>query len=505
MNRLVLLYQTINRTIQTRSNLILGSLILLGFLRQILVLLAYPPAHGADSMVYFLYAERFAGADILIGSETAYPFYPMLIWASFYALGTIYVLIAIQFVMAVAIAPLYFAALLPYQPIVALISAIVILFDFQTAIVFSFTSTEPIYIFLLAVTIWLCLKALADTQGTHPNYLLLLGLVVALLVLTRPVGRFLVLPVLVLLLLKYRSLKPLLWISISFTLVIVAQIVLFQVFFREGDALASGDSMLAKIMIANPQWVAVTNGENSEVYLEALNGCDDHLFYCISEDSGSWEQGMRVITGAAGETAREHITDIVVAIFQNTNSFMKMSGQQYAGLDTPSQVQCSKTTYAEELSTRSGVMQTTWGWALPDFSEETLRKISTSAQRISVAMCPSAWLPNLTAEQWVDTFANTYRILDRNSASLLYMIMLILVLVVGELRRRYFFPIALVGSFLLNHALISAIAFNVQPRYVLVTNPLRHILLVFLVFSLTTLLAQGFDWLSGKGIKKAIG
>ncbi|MBZ0309600.1 MAG: hypothetical protein K8I82_26285, partial [Anaerolineae bacterium] len=59
---------------------------------------------------------------------------------------------------------------------------------------------------------------------------------------------------------------------------------------------------------------------------------------------------------------------------------------------------------------------------------------------------------------------------------------LTLLVLVVPWARRYWLPFLTAMAFLFNHALASAVLNNVQPRYVVVVNPFRAILLVLLVY-----------------------
>jgi hypothetical protein len=68
-------------SIQHRLRLIYNSrytpwlLLILGIIRVVVFVIANPPAHGAGSTDYFLYAAQFKGLDALIVSELIYPLY----------------------------------------------------------------------------------------------------------------------------------------------------------------------------------------------------------------------------------------------------------------------------------------------------------------------------------------------------------------------------------------------------------------------------------------------
>jgi hypothetical protein len=69
---------------------VIGLLLVLGLGRALLSLLAYPPAHGADSLAYFFYAERLYGLDLPGLGQVVPPLYPILILISYKWLGSAY-------------------------------------------------------------------------------------------------------------------------------------------------------------------------------------------------------------------------------------------------------------------------------------------------------------------------------------------------------------------------------------------------------------------------------
>jgi len=466
-------------------------LFVLGMARGLVILLAYPPAHGADSFVYFLYAENFAGAPNDFISQTGYPLYPTLLYASFYAAGSVYWLMALQWLMAAAVAPLYFLALVPFNRWLACAAGLVILMDFQVAIVFQFTSTEPLYIFLLALCVWLAAGVLG--AGPVRNWqFMALGAVLALLMLTRPVGRFLIVPAVVLVALRWMEWRKPLMIFAAFAAVLIGQQALLAFTVSSGSALTAGDSMLANIMNANPQWLSADNGPNSAIYVQAVEDCDEHPFRCLQTMVGEWDAALRVVSGAASETVRAHLPEVLAGIVRKTSEFLMMSGQQYAGPDSPAIVQCARPT---PTATRDMLMKTTWGWALPSYDAATLARITAAETRVRAAMCPPLVAPSAHLKDLLDTLAERYRSIGRPNALVWYAAILAGVLALPWLRRSYLWLALLLLAFLMNHALISAVTFNVQPRYVVVVNPLREILLLMLLGGLVSLVLRASAWI----------
>ena len=174
------------------SRWMLWLLFALGLGRGIVSLLAYPPAHGADSLAYFFYAERLAGLDIPNLAQLTPPLYPILILISYKWLGSIYFLVIAQLLMSAAIVPLYYDAVQRVDARLALLFALVVLMDFQVAVMFNFISTEPLYLFLLALSFNLFMRVAHRESSYWLNNIT--GITLALLQFTRAVARFIILP-----------------------------------------------------------------------------------------------------------------------------------------------------------------------------------------------------------------------------------------------------------------------------------------------------------------------
>src|SRR3972149_3336657 len=102
-------------------------LVVLGIVRAIILLLAYPPAHTVDSALFYMYAERLNGYYLPLLDHMTYPFYPFLILVTYKWLGSAFILIGLQVVMGILIAPLYYYALKPYSAVLAALTAALLL------------------------------------------------------------------------------------------------------------------------------------------------------------------------------------------------------------------------------------------------------------------------------------------------------------------------------------------------------------------------------------------
>ncbi len=325
---------------------IIWLLIILGIIRGIVLIFAYPPAHAADSISYFWYAERLAGYDLPNLDRTVYPLYPVLIWLT---TGTsVYVLIALQFAMSVALSPLYYLALKPYNPVLGLIFALVMLADFQVAILFNFTSTEPLYIFLTALTLYTFFRT-AAIRCLRPWCAgdVLAGGLLVLLFLTRSVARYMLPPFIFILWLVDRNLRRsfallggflgalVIWAGMSLLLLGAVEGMGTQEFFLWGSYV----NHFSKA-------VSAANGPNSTIYLEARKSCprnaDLAISYCLEDHTGNWTDAIAVLRGTTFETIRadpqQYVNDVIreLAHLLATSSLMFA----YAEAPTPGEAQC---------------------------------------------------------------------------------------------------------------------------------------------------------------------
>ena len=130
-----------------------------------------------------------------------------------------------------------------------------------------------------------------------------------------------------------------------------------------------------------------------------------------------------------------------------------------------------------------------------DVSYDELRPIIYD---ISSAMCPP-WPSNDTVKTAVDQLALRYKSLARPHPYIWYGALGLLVLLIPWARRLYLFPVLMAGAILANHAAISAVVLNVQPRYIAVTNPYKGFLLLMLVYIIGMFILRLADgWLASR-------
>ena len=465
--------------------------ILFGFalVRGLISLLAYSPALGADSFAYFFYAERLVGMDVPGLEQLVPPLYPFLILVTYKWLGSTYVLIFVQFLMSAAIVPLYYDALKTIDPLLALLASLVILFDFQLAVVFNFTSTEPLYVFMLAVSFNLFMHVVTRHDSGSPMMVAASAGALVLLLLTRAVGRFMVIPLALVLLLRTRSWKRLAVFVGSFGLALIAYSLLSLSLFGHVEGVSSSTYMVTGIISRNKTWVSPGNGPATAEFLAIQKRCEGGQFSDISNcylfEHGTTDGLIALMVNTALETISANLMPYAIQVWDNLNEFLKLSGQQL-GFDrsTPSAAQCE---VAGEQTNTYGYGWT-WAWIAGN-DDANYKAFRIQWDSIEKSLCPP--LPDSElVRNAVNYLAFRYRSLGRPAPMLWYGTLLLLAVVIPWARRQYLTLVLAAGVFLFNHALISAALGNVQARYVVVTNPFRAILLLVLLFIGVRLIAR---------------
>ncbi len=479
----------------------------LGLLRSIGVLLAYPPAHGSDSFVYFLYVERLRGYDLPLISQTAPPLYPLVLYGAVHVLKSVYWLIGAQFIASAALAPLFYQGLKKVNPLLALGAALVILGDTQVAVVFNFTHTEPLYITLLALALVLFVRVTDAPQRTRRVLAgaFIVGGLLVLLLLTRSVARYLIVAFALVMLLRSRDLTRTAALVGGFALTAALWLGISAAAWGDPEGASTSNHMVFKVVAEKPDWVARANGPHSARYLDLRADCQQDttsgVYFCLHGQIGDWDETAAVINGVYTETITANRGEYIREIIVHTREYLALSGKQYgleAGL--PSEVQCRTADTHVQGITADSLRDTWWAWILPDhpnYSAQTVRDIRAIQRHVLTYMCPPLE-HSPQAKRIVDIIATRYRSLSRPRPLLWYAAALGFALAIPWARRRYLTVVLIFGGVLAMHALASAVTFNVQPRYVVVTNPLRATLLLFVVFVLGMTLAHVLDRIAGR-------
>jgi hypothetical protein len=486
--RLIDLHQRLRAVYDSRYSVWL--LLVLGVARAILFVIAYPPAHGADSGDFFLYAAQFEGLEAPTLFGLIYPLYPLLIYLSHYVLGSIYVLIVLQLGLSAVQGVVLYLGVRLYSPALAFLVALMVLGDPQTGILYNFTSTEPIYMFLLNLSFMVFLFQInrpLDRRVRAGD--MLLGVLLASLLLARPVGRYLIVPygVLFLFALLLRDRRA--WMMATFRTGVLGVsyagalglFVLFnQIVFDRLELNGSGGLMMVTPLVRSGLLEA-DNGPASAEVVALREACPEgeNRNRCLVRLTGDWAEVRRLYSQAYQEMLEQHLVDYLEVVEDKFHEFLRKPGLQYQGAVTPSDVQCADLDATVEAEVTFYLEQDALlvGASDSDRTAESLRPILYD---IKGAMCPP-WPDNDTVREVVDKVAVRYRSLSRPHPYLWYGALGLVVLVIPW-ARRYLVLVLIAGAILANHAAISAAAINVQPRYIAVVNPYKGILVLTLLY-----------------------
>ncbi|MBI5958405.1 MAG: hypothetical protein HY866_06720 [Chloroflexi bacterium] len=453
-------------------------LLALGVVRAVIFLIAYSPAHGADSSDYFLYAAQFKGLDAPNVFDQIYPLYPLLIYLTHYWLGSIYLLVGVQIVMSVLQGVLFYIGLRPYSPALGFVMALLVIGDAQTGILYNFISTEPPYMFVLSLAFCLFLIQIKKDRKLSKGDVVL-GILLALILLIRPVGRYLIVPFAILFLLGTRAWWRTTVMVASYGLALMIFTIFNQIVFDQFELNGAGSFMLGR-PLNHSGLLEADNGPASAQLLEMKANCEseENGNRCLIRQLGDWPEVRKLYSKAYREMLQEHPLDFGKQVFENFTDFLRFSGQQYQGQLTPSEVQCEDTNARAERETQLYIEN---DWLLYGKSEITAEQLTPVIRDIDSSMCPpfpDSW----TVRRVVDWVSLHYRSLSRPHPYLWYGELGLLVLIIPWARRRLLIPVMLAGAIVANHAAASAVVLNVQPRYIVVVNPYKGFLLLAVFF-----------------------
>lgn len=451
----------------------------IGVVRAAIFLVAYPPAHGADSTDYFLYAAQFEGLDAPIVFELIYPFYPLLIYLTHYVLGSVYVLILVQAALSALQGVVFYWGIRPYSPALAFGVALMVLGDPQTGILYNFTSTEPLYLFTLGLAFSVFLVQVRRPGGRRLQAGdVALGVLLALVLLIRPVGRYLIVPFGLLFLLSTRSFWRTVALGGSFALALALFLLFNQIVFDRLELNGGGSFMLGR-PVKRSGLLEASNGPASAelIALESACPAGESLNRCLVRQKGDWPTVRALYARAYREMVQTHPVEFAEQVFDAFTAYLRQHGLQYRGKLLPSDVQCAD---VEERTARMTREYLEKDWILYGASGVTGETLSPIMRDISQAMCPP-WPDSWPVRRVVDQVAVRYRSLSRPHPYRWYAVLAVLVLLVPWARRTL--PLVLgAGAVVANHAAASAVVLNVQPRYIAVVNPYKGVLLFVLAY-----------------------
>lgn len=452
-------------------------LLALGLLRVVLFTLAYPPAHGADSDDYFLYAAQFEGLDAPTVFQLIYPLYPLGIYLSHHVLGSVYWLIGVQLLMSLVQGAVMYWGIRRYSPGLAFAVALFVLGNPQTGILYNFTSTEPLYMFLLnlAFAVFLVQVSKPSDRRLQAGDVLL-GVVLVGILLARPVGRYLIVPFGILFFLGTLSFWRSAVVAISYGAMIVVSMLFNQLVFDSLELTGGGTFMLNRPLLRSGLLDA-DNGPASARVIALREQCPEGQSKntCLIEVMGDYPSVRRLYQEAYEEMLQTRGREFAELVFEAFTDFLRKPGLQYRGEVAPSDVQCEDIAERADRNTRAYIEK---DWILTSALDASYDRLYPILYDTSDAMCPP-WPDSDVIREWVDRLAVRYRSFSRPRPYLWYGLLGVLVIVVPK-ARRFLLMTLLAGGILANHALASALVLNVQPRYIAVTYSFRIVLLLTL-------------------------
>jgi hypothetical protein len=361
----------------------------------------------------------------------------------------------------------------------------------QTGILYNFISTEPIYMFLLNLAFCVFLFQIKrPSRQRLQSGDIALGVLLALTLLARPVGRYLIVPFGFLFLLSTRSIWRSAGVALSYGILLAASMLFNQIIFDQFELNGGGGFMLNRPLIESGLLDA-DNGKASERILELKEIClaAENRNLCLIEEMGSWSAVQKLYADAYQEMVRTRGDEFLKLVIDDFNDFLRKPGIQYHHeLGIPSDVQCADIDTKVHRETETYLEK---DWILYGASDMSYEKLSPIIRDVATAMCPP-WSDNDRVREVVDRVAVRYRSISRPHPYLWYGAVGILALAIPW-ARRYLFPILLAGAILACHAAISAMVLNVQPRYIAVTNPYKGFLVLALLFIVGTIVLRAID------------
>ena len=280
----------------------------------------------------------------------------------------------------------------------------------------------------------------------------------------------------------------------GFVVSLLAYSLLSQAMFQQVEGVDSSSYMITGIAARNLEWLAPENGPATVEFIELVKVCQTmpgNLYICYENIHGSSEGMLELIFQVTVETIRANILPYAQTVWGNLRSFLRLTGQQLVDEQTPSAAQCENVQAWVNSLTVEDTYQAGWGWAwgIRDYIDNNFDAFRAILRPIRTAMCPP-WPDSPAMREVVDYFSFRYRSLGRPNPIPWYAGVILLTLIIPWIRQQYLTLVLTASIYLLNHALISAVIDNVQPRYVMVTNPFRALLLLMLLYFVARLLIQ---------------
>src|SRR5690606_32140828 len=214
----------------------------------------------------------------------------------------------------------------------------------------------------------------------------LLGVLLATTLLSRPVGRYLIAPFGLLFLLGTRSIWRTAVMGAAYGVVLVASMLFNQAVFDRLELTGGGDFMLARPLLKSGLFEA-DNGPASARMLELRAQCDAEETWsrCLYLQTGDWPAVKRLYNDAYQEMLTAHRADFARLVFDEFTEFLRLPGQQYEGPIMPADAQCEDVAAVADRNTRTYLEK---DWLLLDSPDATYDQLWPIIDDASRAMCP---------------------------------------------------------------------------------------------------------------------
>jgi len=180
----------------------------------------------------------------------------------------------------------------------------------------------------------------------------------ALALLMRPVGRYLIVPFGVLFLLGTRSWVRTVVVGVSFGVLLVVSLIFNQIVFDQFELNGGGTFMLSR-PLTKSGLLEADNGPASARVVDLQIACPEGKGRnrCFLEVVGSWPEVRKLHADAYQEMLKEHSTEFAELVADEFTAFLRLPGLQYRGGETPSDVQCADVNAKTERDTEKYVEQ----------------------------------------------------------------------------------------------------------------------------------------------------
>lgn len=251
-------------------------LLFLALAKSLILALIISPSYGPDGASYMIYSEAFENPDseefrwYIRGTTPVYPMFAYVL----YHLGGIYLVVLVQIFLGALVAVILYLALHPIDNHAALIAGLLVALDPQTGLFYQLVSTEGLYIALLglgtAAFFW-------ATQYRPLPQTFLIGVLLGLGSFTRPVGTLLIVPYLFFFILMTRSIKRTTLLGAGYVAIYLG-LSLFNLWRFDFFAPSSANGFyLATRLLSVGGLYSPENGAESERLYQLAQACDLEL------------------------------------------------------------------------------------------------------------------------------------------------------------------------------------------------------------------------------------